>query len=256
MAADDITVSKTIRPITRRNLSGELYFRPVAVEDQIRELLMLSQSEILDQLSVRNKGASGYLLDETIVYLLREADRERDTSLIESLFAEISARVAKLAKSKRHVDPKIEDVEDMAQDAILFLLERIFEDSDRADFAEVRFGLFISSFLKTRRAELQQRYNDDKSSEHLDETNPDGHDFELESGQFAADNELVIREAYGKLRPDVWKAAVLIFEGFKIESKDPDEATVCRMMGVSSRTIRNWMEEAKETLSEIRGMGR
>ena len=47
--------------------------------------------------------------------------------------------------------------------------------------------------------------------------------------------------------------AILLADGWKIESRDAAEPTISRYMNVSSRTIRNWVNEAREMLGEYRG---
>ena len=255
--ADDREGPKKIRPLTKRNLeTGELYFRPDRVENQIKEVLMLSHTEIQERIELKTKSDSRYLLDETIVYLIRESDPDRDSELVNALFGELSVRIARIARSTRHLNPKAEDAEDMAQDAIGYLLERVFEDSNRADFAEVRFGSFISSYLSGKRKVLQNRYNQESKDDPLDKPNEDGFDHEISATHLTAEDAMIICSELNSLPEQTRTAIALIADRYQIESQDPDKMTVSKMMNVSSRSIRIWIKDARERLSDLRGIGR
>ena len=255
MGADDRAVSIEVKPLTKiHGESGEVYTRPPDVTAQIREVLMLGNAEIIERTSIAGRTDPRYLKDETIVYLIRNSDRDEHGALIESLFGELSKRVACLAFSRKYVDSKGEDAEDLLGEANLFLIEKLFDESDKADFAEVRFGAFVSSFLSGKREKLRQIYNDEKVNSSLDETSASGQSFDPASTGKTIEEILADRAVLEKLPEKTYIAASLIAEGFKVESKDPAEITVSKIMNISSRTIRNWMVRAKDIMQESSGV--
>lgn len=246
--AEDRGISGSVRPLTKKiRVSGELYCRRPEVEVQITEVLMLSNAEILERKKTRSKDAAGYLLDETIVHLIRNNDPESD--FVNELFGELSARVALLSKTDKYFKIKNEDADELLQTACFYLVKQLFSETDIGDFAEVRFGKYISSFLNGERKKLLVSYNRDAKNQELDEPNEEGHDFELPSGEPTIEDAMIIASMIDELPEKTRIAAALIADGFQIESKDPDEPTVSKIMKVSSRTIRNWMDDARKSLT-------
>ena len=60
----------------------------------------------------------------------------------------------------------------------------------------------------------------------------------------------MLREGLAALPPNTMLVAELILDGWQIESKDPQEMTISRKLDVSSRTIRNWLKEARIILAD------
>ena len=246
--------STDVKPLTKRKReTRELYARRPEAELQIGKVLSLEPAQIFELLKNRQRDAADYLLDETIVYLLREP--ERGEPFRETLYAELNRRIWKLLKKfyKNFNNPA--DFEDFGQKIEIAILQKIFDvASDSADYAQVNFGDFVVKTAKVVwRGELvkiereKEIFYVERASEDEDNTT------QLENR--AADNALsdytmMLKEGLAKLPPHIMTVAELLLDGWQIESKNDNEPTISKKLDVSSRTIRNWLKEARAILAE------
>ena len=254
MTAGD-TNSNEIKKLTKRKkATSELYTRRADAERQISEVLRLESPQILELLKSRERGAENYLLDETIVYLLR--DSRIDNDFRETLYAELNRRLWKLLKkfAKNFKNPA--DFEDFGQKIELAVLRKIFDvNSDSADYAQVNFGDYVVKTAKVVwRGELV-KINKDKDlfytrRENEDDEYADSIENNLESNDALADYTLMLKEGLSRLPPHIMTVAELILDGWQIESKNEIELTISKKLAVSSRTIRNWLKEARAILAD------
>ena len=247
--------STDVKPLTKRTReTGELYSRRSEVEMQIAEVLRLDDRQIYERLENRQRGSDGYLLDEAIVYFLRE--RTNDQEFVETLYTELNRRVWKLLKKfyKRFEDAA--DFEDFGQKVEMAIIKRIFDTgSDSADYAQVNFGDFVVKIAKVVwRGELVkierekeifyvERENDEEDGGNRIENN-------FKSSDVPADYTMTLKEGLGKLPPHIMTVAELLLDGWQVESKETGEPTISKKLGVSSRTIRNWLKEARQILDD------
>ncbi len=86
------TNSTEIKFLTKRKRdTGELYARRPDAELQIGKVLSLEKPQIFELLTNKQQGSADYLLDETIVYLLRDAGNDHET--IEILYSVLNRRI-------------------------------------------------------------------------------------------------------------------------------------------------------------------
>lgn len=250
------TNSKNIKPLTKRKVeTGEIYTRRTDAELQIGKVITLELPQILDLLKNKQRESEGYLLDETIVYLLR--DQGLDSNFQESLYAELNRRLWKLLKKfyTRFNNPA--DFEDFGQKVGFAILKKIFDlSTDAADYAQVNFGDFAISEAKvTWRGELvkikreQELFYQPRAADE-DDSEFNEIDSNLAGNEAPTDYLLMLREGLAKLPPNTMLVAELMLDGWQIESKDSSEVTISRKLGVSSRTIRNWLTEARIILAD------
>jgi DNA-directed RNA polymerase specialized sigma24 family protein len=251
--------STEIKPLTKRTGEGVLYIRRPDAELQIEKTLTLSRPQILQMVAARKRrDESDYLLDETIVYFLREARINDDGEMIEALFAELNRRIWKLLAKFRAGNEA--DFEDFVQRVEMAILEKIFDmNSNAADFAQVQFGSFVLSEAKAvwkgnlvklkREQELFEttRAEGDESEDENRLENISG------ANDLPAESRLIIAEGLKKLAPHQRTVAVMLLDGFQIESKNAGETTISGHLGVSSRTIRNWIKEMRAALEGYQG---
>src|SRR5687768_11899058 len=102
------TNSAEVKKLTKRKKeTGELYARRPEAELQIGKVLSMNTDKILQFLKIRERGDAEYLLDETIVYLLRNS-RGSESFRID-LYRELNRRIWGLLKKfykrfKTHTD--------------------------------------------------------------------------------------------------------------------------------------------------------
>ena len=91
-----------IKPLTKKSRDGVRYTCRPDAELQIEKSLSLEKTQILAMLSGnKRRDEADFLLDETIVYLLREAKTSGDGNFIETLYLELNRRIGKLLSKFR-----------------------------------------------------------------------------------------------------------------------------------------------------------
>ena len=167
--------------------------------------MRLKNAQILELLKSRERGAENYLLDETIVYLLRDSNIDNDFR--ETLYAELNRRLWKLLKKFAKNFNNQADFEDFGQKIELAILRKIFDYStNSADYAEVNFGDFVVKTAKVVwRGELV-KINKDKDlfymrRENEDDDYADSIENNLESGDALADYTLMLKEGFEPFAP-------------------------------------------------------
>lgn len=249
------TNSAEIKKLTKRKQeTGELYIRRIDAELQIGRVLSLEKREILELLKNKQRHSENYLLDETIVYLLRNS--KNDNNFCESLYLELNKRLWKLLKKFRNNFNNQADFEDFGQKIELTILQKIFDfETNSADYAEINFGDYVIKTAKVVwRGELV-KINKEKDLFYIqNEDNEEdyAHSIEntLKSNDAPNDYSMILKEGLSKLPPHTMTVAELLLDGWQIESKVESEFTISKKLKVSSRTIRNWLKEARTILAD------
>jgi len=255
MTAPNANPAKVKHLTKRKKETGALYTRRAAVELQIGEVLNMDGTQIPELLKNRQRDSENYIFDETIVYLLRQSQTERN--LREILYTELNRRIWKLLKKFSSRFSDYAAFEDFRQKIEMAILKKIFDfASNAADYAEVNFGDFVvktgkvvwrGELIKIEREKdlfFQKRETENNEALQIENT--------LRSADAPTDYTLTLREGLNKLPPDIRLVAELLLDGWQIESKNPEELTISKKLGVSSRTIRNWLLQAREILKDYR----
>lgn len=249
------TDSAEIKKLTKRKKTGELYARRPDVELQIGKVLTYADNEIFELLHNKNRESDNYLLDETIVYILREKESGND-DFRETLYLELNRRIWKLLNKfkKRFANPA--DFEDFRQKVEIAILKKLFDfNTDSADYMQINFGDYVVKTAKVVwKGELVKIERDkDLFYSHSDEDEVDNtKDIEntLRSNDALTDFTMTLKEGLAKLPPNIMLVAELLLDGWQIESKNENEPTISKKLNVSSRTIRNWLKGAKTILAD------
>lgn len=248
--------SNVIRKLTKRKKeTGEFYTRRSDAERQIEIILWLETEEILELLKNKHRQTDNYLLDETIVYLLR--DSNIDNNFREDLYIELNKRLWKLLKKFYKNFKNQADFEDFGQKIEIAILRKIFDyETNSADYMEVNFGDFVVKTAKVVwRGELV-KINKDKDLFYTRREDEDEESYRnsiennFESNEMPTDYTLMLKEGLSRLPPNIMTVAELILDGWQIESKNAQELTISKKLRVSSRTIRNWLKEARAILAD------
>ncbi len=251
--------STQVKPLTKRKKeTNELYFRRSEVESQIERILSFENQKVFGLIENRRRESADYLLDETIVYLLRE--RGDDNFYVETLYAELSRRTYKLLRKFYKYFSSAADFEDFAQNVEMEIIKKIFDsDSNAGDYAQVNFGDFVVTRAKAvwrgRWIEMKREnemYETERGDDEGAEAKTDENRFV--SGDLSVEEKMVLRARLAELPENIRTAAILHYlDGWQIESSDERQPTVSKFFSVSSRTIRNWFAQAKEILSAQEG---
>lgn len=247
--------STAVKPLTKiAGETGKPYSRRADVEKQIAEVLSLDDRRIFEMLENRQRDADGYLLDETIVSLLKS--RRYDSFFVETLYAELNRRIWKLFLKFRKNFNNESDFEDFGQAIEMTIIKNIFSETDAGDYAQVYFGDFVvktatyawyARLKNMKRDEsmfaAERSDDDEKEAAKIDENR-------FVSTEISAEEKLILRARLAELPENVRNTAILHYlDGWQIESKDERQPTISKLFNVSSRTIRNWLNQAREILA-------
>ncbi|HUS14305.1 MAG TPA: sigma factor-like helix-turn-helix DNA-binding protein [Chloroflexia bacterium] len=250
------------RPLTRRTRDGVLYVREPAVTTQIMVTATLSPAALLARAGIGNYHDPGFLREECLVYWLREYHRQQDRWLVSDLAAVLLRRAA------GHVYHRLralqaDNVEDCYGDVVAALFAPILDlQSDRGDFAQVRFWRFLDAvtmMARRRHLRIQQHTGGMRGwADHRESGGPAGDTDPLHQGSAAleglsVEQRVLYRDALARL-PEPYRRTFVLrhYYGWPIEDADPLAPTISRVFGKTPRTIRNWLATADNLLQEWR----
>jgi DNA-directed RNA polymerase specialized sigma24 family protein len=227
------------------------YKRLPAVEAEIAALAEVADTGL-------RAAAAAAKAPETLVHAIRRLKRagdERGARELAGLLVErAQALVARAAAGQFPSSP--DDRADVVQMASVQLWQEVLDTSPGQEFWEVHFHRMVvlacsdaaDAIRKQRERERQfDRGEDDEGEPFDEEANvPDPEPM---------DTDLFVPEALGRLEGDVRRAAYLRTLGYKERSKNPNEPTIAKLLGVSDRTVRTYLGQAKEILGPWRAAG-
>jgi len=248
-----------LRPLTRtRRDSGEPYRREASVEAEIATLLEAPVRVRRERL-LTARGASDplRLREETLAYFVRGAILENDTAtahgLVEILIDRTAGHVGReLAKWRL---PPAEN-EECARDLYVYLCAELFCTEARAEFWEVRFWVCLDRRLANLAAKRQAiqdaelRPGDEPETGHGEMDAAEGGVFgRLPDTALGPDILAENKEALALLKDEERTAIYLRYvAGLPEESDDPNRPTVAKALGVTGRSVRNYLRRAEAKL--------
>ena len=252
-----------LEPLTRRNADGNVYQRLAIVNRQIQDILELDPEELRSRLEVRDEAASNFLKEESLVYLIRHYRKVGNRESLNDLSECLLTRCAKLIYGKLGglgIDARDDGYAEVVEELFSKILDL---DSNRGDFLQVRFWVVLQRItVQVFRKLVKQLKNESTSAYDNEDT-----DALARMGKVVAaatkpyrsaesdviENSLT-REALSQLE-EPFRSAYLLrhYYEWPIEDKDPTVQTISRYFGKTSRTIRNWLAKAEESLEIWRG---
>jgi DNA-directed RNA polymerase specialized sigma24 family protein len=248
--------STAVKPLTkRRKDTSEPYFRRPEVEEQLGYACSLKSDELFAAFPAKSRDEKGYLFDETLVYMVRDALEKGDRADYEALYGALYERIWKILRHFRYRFNKNGEqgqFEEFAQQVSVMITIKLLDiESDAADYAQVNFGDFVVSAARTELKSVYRtasRQTDDSAFWEEGEDQPASRVERIEDLRTGHDKLYELRDVLMKIPEPKRTAVVLVGEGWPIESIDPNEPTVSRLLGVTPRTIRNWLKEARNIL--------
>lgn len=256
----------------RKIKDGHPYCRLPHVEAKLETLLALSRDEILKACRVTDRILSAYVPTECVVHLLRHAKHDNNVRYLADLMDVFSKRVARaFPVPERHLSGSggkgvvVADLElrDYAVDHLTNLLCEDWRGYDeRLDIYEVVFDRALATLRVSakryvgRRRNALQPLNDD-----LDEPEPSG---EVEAaalrGTVSPMEEIEGRDYRRRLHAAILhlsdeerRLLMLLNEGIPIDSKDPRQITIARLLGCGEQTVRHRRDRIYRKLRGILG---
>jgi DNA-directed RNA polymerase specialized sigma24 family protein len=148
------------------------------------------------------------------------------------------------------LDPRFR--EDAFRDVLEQVTRRLLDlTTDKDDFAQRRFWVWLDRVtFNTVRVHFR-RQAEEKVTDSLDQLT------ETEASSPSPHDQLLHKEALGALdvlEPNERSAFLLRhYDGWKIESKDPNVLTISKYLNRTPETIRNWLRNADAKLKDWRG---
>lgn len=240
---------------------GRGYKRLPSVDRQIADALDLDPESLVRLAQGQGEGAVGSMLTEALVYFIRRAIRDRDEKTRDELIRELLQRCNPHFRGKFRGFNQ-EDRKDLQSEVQTKIIEDLFARDDRGDFMQVRFWKYLERkcidacrtiLRQTSQTEsLETGYSGNDVSEGLTKL-----DQEVD-GQLSPEEFAMISEGLEVLPPHLRQVFVLRHRvGMNIGSDNPSwvrgkELTIAAGLGLTGRTIRNWLNEAERLLAEFR----
>jgi DNA-directed RNA polymerase specialized sigma24 family protein len=247
-----------IRPLTRtRRDDGTPYTREPDVEAQVRELSRQTDRARRERLlaPARAWEDAGRLREETLVYFTRECAAHGDDDTAWKLAEMLVERVAP------HVQRKLarwrltpEDVDDCVRDLFAALWDALFDRSQTAEFWEVRFWVCLDrrlwNLIEKRQAVADTEISPgDQTEDGVEERDTEALFARIADTGPSPDSMAERAEALALLNENERLAVYLVFiEGLPEESEDPDKPSAAKVLGVTGRSVRNYLRRAKDKL--------
>lgn len=245
-----------LRPLTRtRKDSGAVYTREPDVEAQVRRLSALSDRARRERLFHGDRSAADYVREEALVYFLRDyagrGEEETAWQIAETLVSRIAGHVQrKLARWR--LSP--EDADDCARDLFTALCEALFDLSPSAEFWEVRFWVCLDRRLWNLVEKRQAtRDNEMRMADRFENTERDDESddpFSRMADVGSGPDVLAERKEAIALLTENERISVYLryIEGMPEESEDPDRPSIAKVLGVTGRSVRNYLRRAEAKL--------
>jgi DNA-directed RNA polymerase specialized sigma24 family protein len=260
-AADEIAKPRDawpVRPLTRtRRDNGLPYVREADVEAQVRAISTLSARERRERLLATAQAwdDAGRLREETLVYFLREFAARSDDDMawqIAELLVERTASHVQRKLARWRLTP--EDADDCTRDLFTALCEAVFDRGAAAEFWEVRFWVCLDrrlwNLIERRQAIADSEVRPSDQVEDGEGEQDVDRLFTRIADTGATPEVMAERaEALSLLTENERRAVYLCYiEGLPEESEDPERPSAAKMLGVTGRSIRNYLRRAKEKL--------
>ncbi len=248
-----------VRPLTRtRRDSGAAYHREGDVEKQVQELSRLGQRARKERLLSEGLAWSddGRVREETLVYFAREYDAHGDSDtawkIAEALIARVAAHVQR-KMGRWRLSP--EEADDCARDLFTALCEALFDRGPAAEFWEVRFWVCLDrrlwNLIEKRQAVIDNELSPGDQSEGEDSEGDSDRLFARIADRDASpETRAMMAEALSLLAENERLALFLCYvEGLPEESDDPERPSAAKVLGVTGRSVRNYLRRAKDKLA-------
>jgi hypothetical protein len=256
-----------IRPLTKKDQSGNLYTRPSEIQTAIDAAIQQDIVTLRQRAVVSKRDSPEFIPTECLVHIIREARRRHDEHSIGVLLPSLLARCEAILKNKI-LDSDMPNASEIREEilgefSLLFAEDGSGSNPDELDFFECRFNLAFRSFwidsMRRETARAEQLVELPSENETPDSSSDDerlsrvSDAFQKAATQLPDISLEELLNAIRSLPADERKAVVLccVF-GYKEESDNLAETTAATLCEVSGRTIRNRLSRAAKKLSKFK----
>jgi RNA polymerase sigma factor (sigma-70 family) len=238
--------------------TGQLYARPIAVEEKIDCALVGGFTEAIRRARIRDQTSSDFIVSECLVYLIREAkrtgkDRESET-LLQLLLGRCEANLKGTIRNDGIPNPEQLRDDILQHLATKFALDAV-EGSGRLDYFECRFNRAFAALridfynreaaLSNQTvAEISYAGDDLAGDEHANDI--------VDSGSWhssSVENHLFAKQvaAFVDRLPTEERQAIILCRVWNLTQED-----AAQRLGVSVKTIYNRLKRADQKLASIK----
>ncbi|MBC7795608.1 MAG: hypothetical protein H7Z37_01900 [Pyrinomonadaceae bacterium] len=245
-----------LKPLTKNNFDGETMYRPVEVERQIGALLQIEKSEFMRNLEVTDKASPRFIKDECLVYFFRESFANKDDTL-DSIILALTKRIQNAISSNVRKFASKESFDDCNDEIIGELFAELCDlTSDKHDFSQVRFGMFLKRFCRKYNEKYERQRRESQITDSTDEIDEETNATIEIAAPIKEFDTVDFQDAIKGLQvlPEPVRTAFILknTRDWKIDSQNSDEMTLSKYFDKTGRTIRNWLERAENLLTEWR----
>lgn len=251
-----------IAPLTKKRGDGRCYARPKEIEDALTALVELPREEFLERCQIRSRSDAGYVQSECLLHVVRACRQDNNDGWFEQLYKLLLERlVCALPRAENSDGTTASLTNEAIRDAVLDRFVALIahdhrEQGDKLDFFECRFNLAI----KRLRVDAQEMvWSKAETATTLDDELTGEPSAEVEAAvgifdprELDAINDPIFRKrldtAIDELPPEQRRTFVMLMDEFPMDSEDPEEMTIARALGKTSRTIQNYRDRALASL--------
>jgi DNA-directed RNA polymerase specialized sigma24 family protein len=237
------------------------------VEQQISKLKSFTAEEIREFAEIEAPDDPNYILSESLLYLLRHSEDELDNHTSMIIFKTLRARVLKATptparrlsgSTKLGISSRDVTIQEKVLDKFQELLcEDRGEYAEQLDFFEIRFNQAVARLRHTaHRGQMREerRFRSLEAEASSAEQSPIVQRA-LAALTYRVDHETMdflfrsnVYMAISSLPPSERRVVELLLEGMLIDSKDPNEMTIAKVLGCTGRTVQNRRDRAFESI--------
>jgi hypothetical protein len=139
-----------IRPLTKKDQSGNLYTRPSEIQTAIDAAIQQDIATLRQRAVVSKRDSPDFIATECLVHIIREARRRHDEHSMSVLLPSLLARCEATLKNKI-LDSDMPNASEIREEilgefSLLFVEDGSGCNPDELDFFECRFNLAFRSF--------------------------------------------------------------------------------------------------------------
>ncbi len=253
-------MSVEIPPLRKRTKEGKLYVRPPEIEQVIVETLEIPFEDFMKRAKLRKRNHPNYLPSEVLVHRIRATRYHTSDDQFNELYTTLYERISRScpnpatrANGKTGEIGKLMDFREYVLDRFFTLIVKDRDNyAEGLDMFEIRFDRAVKvlrqdAFRKITRREKPLRPLEYDESGDIPEDVEEYHAL-LNAPSMTPEEEITyrfqVRRAINSL-PEMERRVIDMLEaGLAIESKDPDEPTITKVLGCTPKTVRNRRDRA------------